>query len=136
MTEPHRQSETRSFFGAGAVLVCYIGFFGSFFALANDVTSLQELVALRAGIGLALSSVVLVAASTALHAKSPLWQIPLNCFALSTLLVGVRILITALFTHWQLLLGQIGLVGIAWVVVGAAAAWLMKALQTRLLPGP
>jgi len=116
------------------MILSYIGFFGSLLALGNGATSLRELVLLRAGIGLALSSVVLVAASTALHAKSLLWQIPLNCLALSTLVVGIRILITALFTHWQLLLGQIGLLGIAFVSVGATAAWLMKVLQARLLP--
>jgi hypothetical protein len=134
MTKPHRQSDARSFLGAALMILSYIGFFGSLLALGNGATSLRELVLLRAGIGLALSSVVLVAASTALHAKSLLWQIPLNCLALSTLVVGIRILITALFTHWQLLLGQIGLLGIAFVSVGATAAWLMKVLQARLLP--
>ena len=69
-----------------------------------------------------------------MHAKSLLWQITLNCFALSALVVGIRILITAIFTQWQLLLGQIGLMGIAFVSVGAGAAWLMKVLQARLLP--
>ena len=134
MTKPHRQSDARSFLGGGLVILSYIGFFGSFLALGNDATSLQELFLLRAGIGLALSSVVLAAASVALHAKSVLWQIPLNCFALSALVVGIRILITAIFTQWQLLLGQIGLMGIAFVSVGAGAAWLMKVLQARLLP--
>lgn len=134
MTKPHRQSNARLFLCVVLVLLSSIEFFGSFLTLANNATCLQELVALRAGIGLALSAVVLAAASIALHAKSLLWQLPLSAFALSILLVGAGFLITVLFTHWQLLLGQTGLVGIAFVAAGAAAAWLMKMLQARLLP--
>jgi hypothetical protein len=67
----------------------------------------------------------------ALRERSLIWQLPLQSFALATLVVGMRFLLEAIFLNPQWLLSRGSALCICYVVVGVLAATLMRYLQNR-----
>ena len=77
----------------------------------------------------------LVAIAAYFKTWSLLWQVPLQALAAVCLLIGVRNLMKLVFEHPHALIGTLGLWYGGLVVLGAAAALLMKQLQIRFLGG-
>ena len=134
MTKRSRNSDSRTTIGGLLTILSQIGFFVGFLAVVKDLIPPAEPIALRVAICFLLAFTALVLACVALRTKSPLWQIPLGAFALAAVVMGVRVLITALLNDWHLLLGKTGVVGATCLLAGIAAGGLMKLLQARLLP--
>ena len=107
------------------LVLSYCGFFGSFFALGANLARLPTDLVFRAAVGFGLSFAVSCLASFVLRSASLLWQVPLFCFGWAALVIGVSMLLTALFTNWQLLFGMFGVVGGTCLLVGTVVSWAM-----------
>ena len=86
----------------------------------------------RLGSMFAASLVAISIAARICLAKSVYWQIPLQSVALAFLLVGVPVLISALFSDWRELFGSVGLLAGSCVALGFVTAWLLRRLQARI----
>jgi hypothetical protein len=112
--------------GQALLILSIVGFFGSFLGLGGGVAHSQSQILLRSALGAGLSFAVLCIASFTLRQVSMLWFVPLYCFAVSILIIGVATLVTILFRHWQLLASRLGAAGFVCVGVGAVGVWSMK----------
>ena len=118
----------RSFMGQALLILSIVGFFGSFLGFGDGAVHSQGQILLRSALGAGLSFAVLCIASFTLRQVSVLWFVPLYCFAVSILIIGVATLAIILLRHWQLLASRLGAAGLVCAGVGAVGVWAMKKL--------
>jgi len=111
-----------------------IGFFLGLFFVAMAIVLPHQPPAFRALVFIALAAPLLAFASWILRDTSIIWQIPLQSCAVATATVGAVVLVTLAFNDWHLLFGRVGIKAASSLVIGLGLGWLMRQLQTRLLP--
>ena len=121
----------RTSLGTVLVILAGIGWFivvsqGLFELLPSHAKSPQRLIVS----GLVCAALLVVAAAM-LRDRSIVWQSVLQGTAAGGLVAGVNLLIRPLFGHWQVLLGQVGAVGVLSLGLGAGAAALMRNWQPK-----
>ena len=119
-------SRIRSVMGQALLVLSIVGFFGSFLGLGGGAAHSQSQILLRSALGVGVSFAVLCLASFTLRQVSVLWWVPLYCFTVSLLIIGVVTLVTILSRHWQLLASRLGATGFVCAGVGAAGVWALK----------
>jgi len=67
--------------------------------------------------------------------RSLLWQVPLQSAAVGLLLAALPVLVGGLFGNWSVYSTTLGLKAAGIALLGFLAAWLLRYLQRRVVPG-
>ena len=136
MTSANQFSERRRIAGqvaiASATIVLVIVLSQSLGALLFS----QHVIWFRLYVMFAVSLFLIAGAAIACRARSVYWQIPLQSVALASLLVGIPVIVSAVFSDWHVLLGPTGFRTGACVALGFVTGWLLLRLQERIPNAP
>ncbi len=133
MTHP-QHSDHRLLVASALLILSGICLFVSSFQVASAAVLLTHVPPARGALVVVAGLVLLGAACAVIRDISALWQIPLQAFAAGALVVGAGVIVATAFADWRLLYGSLGLRALTSLLLGLAAAWLMRRLQVRLLP--
>lgn len=129
-----KHSDGRLFLGVALFLLGFICAFASFYAVASALVFPSHFFAFRVFVSSVASLILLAGACLALSDTSGFWQLPLQAFAVATIVVGVTAIVSATFDNWHLLFGALGFRALACLLAGVVAGYVMRRLQIRFLP--